>query len=297
MYSQVKSRNLNFFELSIISLKAFFNRIIDIFILVILINIPIRIAYLFISSFIIDTREHFFISLLMTILEGFILLIPTISVILIISNEINGYKFKLSKIFSKSISLWKGAVITNVIEGIITFLLFILLIIPGIVWSVYYIFSMQAVTFENLRGKEALDYSKSLVKGQWWKVFLIFLPYAIIYFAIFWFLKTPNAFGEVNTLSIIVIPIRELVNVFLVVVTSILYINIQHTNTQTIEKLSMPEFVISKIGVEIDDREVDFDYQPEYSELVCQNCGASLVEFYEICPECGKDTVNKDLIE
>lgn len=92
-----------------------------------------------------------------------------------------------------------------------------------------------------------------------------------------------------NELNIIVIPIRELLNAFLVTVTSVLYINIQQTNSSKAEKPNMQEYMISRIGGDIDDSEIDFDYQEEFYELICPGCGTKLVEFYEICPDCSKD--------
>lgn len=48
----------------------------------------------------------------------------------------------------------------------------LLFIIPGLIFSVYYLFSMQAVMLRGKHGWEAVKYSKALVKGRWWSVFL-----------------------------------------------------------------------------------------------------------------------------
>lgn len=44
----------------------------------------------------------------------------------------------------------------------------ILLIIPGIIFSVWYVFAYYAVIFEEKKGYEALKTSKALVTGRWW---------------------------------------------------------------------------------------------------------------------------------
>ena len=60
-------------------------------------------------------------------------------------------------------------------------LFFLLLIIPGIVVSVYYIFVAWVFIMEGLKNKAAMRRSKELVKGQWWPVFWkIFLPTFIL---------------------------------------------------------------------------------------------------------------------
>jgi len=49
------------------------------------------------------------------------------------------------------------------------------LIIPGIIYLGYYSFIVYVVALRDLRGQQALDYSKKLVEGQWWRVVGVFL--------------------------------------------------------------------------------------------------------------------------
>jgi hypothetical protein len=56
--------------------------------------------------------------------------------------------------------------LTSLIVGLWT----LLLIIPGIIFSMYYVFSGYSVLFDGKRGLEALRFSKSMVKGRWWSV-------------------------------------------------------------------------------------------------------------------------------
>ena len=48
---------------------------------------------------------------------------------------------------------------------------FLLLIIPGIILAVRYCMVLPAVVLDQSRGSEALNRSKTLVKGRWWAVF------------------------------------------------------------------------------------------------------------------------------
>lgn len=48
---------------------------------------------------------------------------------------------------------------------------FILFVIPGIIFSVWFCFSGFVFVAENLRGASALKKSRDLVKGYWWPVF------------------------------------------------------------------------------------------------------------------------------
>lgn len=58
---------------------------------------------------------------------------------------------------------------TLALGGLIIFGLTLLLIVPGIIWNVYYLFAMYVAAITSLSGKKALDYSKSLVKGAFWR--------------------------------------------------------------------------------------------------------------------------------
>ena len=64
---------------------------------------------------------------------------------------------------------WSALIRTRILGGLITFGMFLLLIVPGIIWSVYYIFTIYVVAITSLSGKKALSYSKKLVKGLWWR--------------------------------------------------------------------------------------------------------------------------------
>lgn len=59
----------------------------------------------------------------------------------------------------------------QILTGLIGFLGFILLIIPGIIWAIQYSFSSFVMVLEGKRGMAALRQSKEYVKGNWWKIF------------------------------------------------------------------------------------------------------------------------------
>lgn len=71
---------------------------------------------------------------------------------------------------------------------ILTTVSFILLI-PFLTYSVYWLFSLPAVVLRNKSGKAALDYSKKLVEGRWWRTMLytltIFILLGVILYPIF----------------------------------------------------------------------------------------------------------------
>jgi len=58
--------------------------------------------------------------------------------------------------------------------------LFLLFIIPGIIFSIYWIFAVYILIRENTGIMEALRRSKMIVKGRWWKTFARMILFGLI---------------------------------------------------------------------------------------------------------------------
>ncbi len=71
--------------------------------------------------------------------------------------------------------------------GIICVGWFVLLVIPGIIFTVWFSLSLYVFVFEGKGGMSALYRSKDLVSGYWWPVFLRMLIFGIISSIIGWF--------------------------------------------------------------------------------------------------------------
>lgn len=69
---------------------------------------------------------------------------------------------------------------TYIVYIVLIFLLFLLLVIPGIFFMVYWYFFAYAVLDQKLKGMAALKKSKEMLKGHWWKTFVIVLISVII---------------------------------------------------------------------------------------------------------------------
>lgn len=80
--------------------------------------------------------------------------------------------------------LLKSTIWVVILSGLAAFGGFILLIIPGIIFSIWFAFSMYTAIFDGQKGAAALRMSKKLVQGRWWGVFWrLFAPgvvYAVI---------------------------------------------------------------------------------------------------------------------
>ncbi len=74
----------------------------------------------------------------------------------------------LREAFADALRRWPRYLWTAFLGGLIVACLCVF-IIPGIMWMVYYLFVVYAVAMTSLSGKKALDYSKGLVKGAFWR--------------------------------------------------------------------------------------------------------------------------------
>ncbi len=111
------------------------------------------------------------------ILEWLIGIIATMAIAYIVKQWIDGENVSFKEAIKKSLSRWFFAVWTNILLGIFLFLLTLLLVIPGVIYYVYWIFVIQVVVLHNKSWNDALDYSKNIVKGRWWKV----LGYSLVF--------------------------------------------------------------------------------------------------------------------
>ena len=59
----------------------------------------------------------------------------------------------------------------DILTSIIVIIGFILFIIPGILFSIWYAFSLMVLILDNKKGWQALKQSRELTQGKWWGIF------------------------------------------------------------------------------------------------------------------------------
>ncbi len=87
--------------------------------------------------------------------------------------------WKIGDVIKKGWSKYLSFLLVSFLTGLIVGLGFLLLIVPGIIFTIWFTFSTYMVICEDKRGLKALSRSKELVKGYWWptakRVFAIIL--------------------------------------------------------------------------------------------------------------------------
>ena len=114
--------------------------------------------------------------------------------------------------------LWLG-IITTVFVVLWT----LLLIIPGIIFSIFYSFAVYAFFFEDLNGMAAIRRSTALVKNYWWPVFGRFIVVGVVIYIFTLVVSIPLLFtSDKSVFYYIWSTIVQLLN-FLVAPISLLY--------------------------------------------------------------------------
>ena len=180
---KIKTHQMGIFELLGESWKHYSTNFVKILLIIICIYVPINTIVLLIpiDESLLDDPVRL-TQLYARIYQGFetwVGCIATVGIAAIVEGTILGTNLSWGDAMRKGFSRWGSAVGTSIVSGFILLVLFLLLIVPGIIWSVYYTFWLYVVALRNIGGTTALDYSKNLVVGQWWRVLGVIIVIAI----------------------------------------------------------------------------------------------------------------------
>jgi hypothetical protein len=118
-----------------------------------------------------EVWEYFAYSTILIIGVGLLTSIVHLGIIHLTKQDLDGQKVPFQEIINVGLSRWWANFVTGLIMVIMLIPLFLLFFIPGLIFAVFWTFMVQVVVLKGLSGMEALNYSKRLVSGQWWKVF------------------------------------------------------------------------------------------------------------------------------
>ncbi len=113
------------------------------------------------------------LGVVMIIIYLFIYLTVTLKVLHTVENK----ELPLEQTISLAWRKLRPYLWTSILQGICLLGLFILLIIPGLIFAVFWYFTLYIVLYYGKTGMDAMKESKSLVKGRWrktlWYIMLI----------------------------------------------------------------------------------------------------------------------------
>jgi len=166
--------------------QVYWANLTNILLAVLCVYIPINIIISFIPNGEIGSTPYKLRDNVSALIEGLFGIIVWIAIAYIAEKGIQGENIGWTKALKHGFSRWGSAIGTIIMASVIMLALMLLLIVPGIIQAVYYSFIVYVVALRSIGGKAALDYSKNLVKGQWWRVagisWLIFILYSLVNF-------------------------------------------------------------------------------------------------------------------
>lgn len=120
--------------------------------------------------------------LLLTIIMLAVNLWIAIVIIEMVNSAYKNQAFDVNKLLESSFRKIPSYLLVAFLTGLIVMVGIILLIIPGIIFAVWYSFSVYINILEGKKGMEALNASKALVQGRWGTTFWrLIVPTLVIY--------------------------------------------------------------------------------------------------------------------
>lgn len=110
---------------------------------------------------------NLFLALLLFALAG--VLVP-LGIVAIVRASIDGTTLTFQDALRAATNHWLVGIKTTLLMGILLIPLMFLLVIPAIIFAIFWAFAVYVVMDDKLSGYSALKYSKFVVQGHWWKV-------------------------------------------------------------------------------------------------------------------------------
>lgn len=122
-----------------------------------------------------------------------------------------GIKESFAKAWHKIFSYFWVSILT----GLIAMAGFLLFIIPGIIFSIWFSLAAYVLVSEDLKGMKALRRSKQLIKGYWFKVFWRFIVLGFLITIIYIVFSSPISFISVLLNIPFAQNITNIINIFI----------------------------------------------------------------------------------
>ncbi|MBT6691594.1 hypothetical protein HOB10_04655 [Candidatus Parcubacteria bacterium] len=183
-----------------------------------------------------DTAEdaRYYMTIVQT-LEGLFGIVAVMAVTFVAKYKIDNKKIDFQKAFEKSFSRWWPVVWTNIVAGVFLLGLFLLLVVPGIIFSVYWIFIIYIAILFDKTGKEALDRSKAIVKGRWWTTFLYTLILTLLFFLAVAIGSSLTYLSGTYIFNLIIEMLLDVVGAYFMVAWTILFLNFDKTKKKAVK--------------------------------------------------------------
>lgn len=167
---------------------------------------------------------------ILQLLESFIGVLATMAIAYLVRATLNNKEMTWQEAIQESFSHWGAVVSTGLLRGIFLIGLFILLIVPGIIYSVYWVFMVYAVALLEMSGMTALKHSEKIVRGRWTKVFAYALLFGVMATVMSAGIGFINSFlPDTEIINITINTLIDIIGSFFVVVFTVFFLNFNNT--------------------------------------------------------------------
>jgi hypothetical protein len=236
MLSEIRKRKFCLGDILSGSWTVFKEHFKTVFLILLIVNVPIFIVESMIpdDESALEEGESGLLKMLGSSIISYasyaITVLATMGIAFVIEGALEGKKIPYDLALKRSLSRWVAVMLTGILAWLILLGLTLLFIVPGIIWAVYYTFYVLVVALRGKIGKPALNYSKSIVKGQWWWVFWVTLVLGILHLFILGFIALPFLLLAPRSLisQIIATPLGLIVSGFYTVTLVIFFLNLDY---------------------------------------------------------------------
>ncbi|MBU2703405.1 hypothetical protein Ga0466249_004550 [Sporomusaceae bacterium BoRhaA] len=176
MFNELQEREFGLLSVLSTAWSVYCQRFRAILIITLIVYIPTNIIEFFILMNV--EKVESYMKFVMN-LEMFIGVIACMGIAIIVEKAVKNEDVDWKTALSQSFASWNKCVVTNLSAGLRILGWTLLLIVPGIIWFIYYYFVTQIVALRGISGIKVLDYSKALVKERWWRTFEIIVAIII----------------------------------------------------------------------------------------------------------------------
>lgn len=151
------------------------------------------------------TTLYAILFLILSIVSYFLSLWFSIAFIKAVSDRYNEKNAEsIKKVIIDTKKLIVPTLIVSILSGLAVLAGLLLLVIPGIIFSIWFAFSFYVVVLDSKEGTEAMRESKKLVTGRWFATFVrLFIP-SLLFLIVSGILLTPFTYIIENSKSILI---------------------------------------------------------------------------------------------
>lgn len=225
------ARELNLGELFHFSWKIYNRHFPAIMLLSLLAYLPASIIihlvpFGFVETLFPGEMSQNFVNVAKSLVEAFFQLLLTLSLVNYMNNDISGHKTAVLDSAGFALSFWPKAILTGLLLMIFLMGLTLLLILPAIIFGVFWIFAIAVIARYGVWGVKSLEYSRRIVKGRWLKVFGYSLLIVILQTFLFMIAATLLApLPDMPALGIITDTALRMLFSYFLVFTSLIFLN------------------------------------------------------------------------